>query len=48
MIEDEQLRNKTKPLIIALSKVNEDHRSVFEFKAVLRCIIQVDGDLVLD
>ena len=33
--EDEEIRNRTRPLIIAISKVNSDHRGRDAFKTVI-------------
>ena len=48
IVDEEELKNKTKPLVVALSKVNPNHRDKEAFKTVLRCVIATDGETVLE
>ena len=45
--DDEDLKQRTKPMVIAISRVNGNHRTLEAFKSVLRCMIEVDGEQVL-
>ena len=45
--DDEDLKQRTKPMVIALSRVNGNHRTIESFKSVLRCMIETDGEFVL-
>ena len=42
--DDEDLKQRTRPMIIALSRVNGNHRSVEAFKSVLRYMIEAEGN----
>ena len=41
------LKQRTKPMVIAISRVNGNHRTIEAFKSVLRCMIEADGEQVL-
>ena len=45
--DDEDLKQRTRPMVIAVSRVNGNHRSIEAFKSVLRCMIEADGEQVI-
>ena len=45
--DDEDLKSRTNPTVIAISRVNGNHRTLEAFKSVLRCMIETDGEQVL-
>ena len=48
IVEDEAIKYRNKPLVIALNKVNSEHRKKNAFITVLICIIATDGESVLE
>ena len=48
IIEDEDIKCRIKPLVIALNKVTQEYRKKNAFITVLRCIIATDGQNVLE